>query len=354
MSRQNRATDCLLSSIATALLLGVFAPLSNAQEAQWIWSPEHSQDAVPRSSCHFRKRIIARNPQRGHVSIIADDSYELHVNGRRVAAGESADKLKEHDITRFLGRGRNLIAIRVANTRGSTAGLAARVMIQQRGSEWESYSTDGTWKTSLRPWPFWNTMLYNDERWTAAHELGQLGETAPWDVREAVTVSEGDPSTERFKLPDEFEIRQVVDGQIGSLIAMAFNEFGHILASREGGPLLLIYDSDDDGLPDRFRPYCDQVKNCQGILPLNGDVFVTADGPDGVALYRLSDVNRDGMLEEVTPLVKFTGDVGEHGVHGLTLGPDGKIYIIVGNHGKPDVEFAKSSPYRKLLRGRNW
>ena len=347
MSRQN----CLLSSVAAALLMSVLATPSRAQEAQWIWSPEHGGDAVPRSSCHFRKVITVRNPQRGHVSIIADDTYEVHVNGRRIAAGESTEKLQEHDITRFLARGRNLIAVKVSNTRGSTGGLAARVMVQERGSEWESHSTDGTWKTSLRPWPFWNTMLYNDKRWLDAHEMGQLGETAPWDVREAVTESEGDPSTERFKLPDEFEILQVVDGQVGSLIAMAFNEFGHILASREGGPLLLIYDSDDDGLHDRFRPYCDQVKNCQGILPLNGDVFVTGDGPDGVALYRLSDVNCDGMLEEVTPLVKFNGDLGEHGVHGLTLGPDGKIYIIVGNHGSPQVEFAESSPYRNHYEG---
>src|SRR5690606_33935206 len=91
-------------------------------------------------------------------------------------------------------------------------------------------------------------------------------------------------STGRFQVSSEFAIAQVAESEAtGSLIAMAFNEFGHIVASREGGPLLLIYDGDGDGKCEKVRTYCDQVKNCQGILCLNGDVYVTADGPDGAA-----------------------------------------------------------------------
>ena len=63
---------------------------------------------------------------------------------------------------------------------------------------------------------------------------------------------------------------------------MSFNEFGHILASKEGGGLLLIYDANGDKIPERVRTYCDKVKNIQGILALNGEVFVTGDGPDGL------------------------------------------------------------------------
>jgi len=33
------------------------------------------------------------------------------------------------------------------------------------------------------------------------------------------------------------------------------------------------------------------VKNCQGILSISGRVFAVGDGPQGTALYRLSDEN---------------------------------------------------------------
>ncbi|MCB9926692.1 MAG: HEAT repeat domain-containing protein [Planctomycetaceae bacterium] len=141
------------------------------------------------------------------------------------------------------------------------------------------------------------------------------------------------------------------DSKTGSLISLTFNEFGHILAGRADGPLLLIYDSDDDGVPDQVKTYCDQVKNCQGILALNGDVYVTASGPDGDALYRLSDNDRDGTLEGVKPLFTFSGMGGEHGAHAITLGPDGMIYVSVGNHATVDVKFAETSPYRNFYEG---
>src|ERR1700730_10542205 len=77
--------------------------------------------------------------------------------------------------------------------------------------------------------------------------------------------------------------------ETGSLLRMAFNEFGDILAAREAGPLLLLKSAMKDGLPNKASVYCDQVKNIQGILPLNGQVFVVGAGPDGPGLYRISD-----------------------------------------------------------------
>ena len=247
-----------------------------------------------------------------------------------------------------------MVGVKVRNIRGSTAALAARVAIREAGGEWETYSTDSTWVTSLSPLLFWNSTLYNDKRWNEAQEFGELGRTAPWDAREDIPEDDGSGLTvgsRRFKVDKEFEVEQVLDhDQTGSLIAMAFNEFGHILASRDGGPLLLIYDSDDDGRVDTVREYCDKVKSCQGILPLNGKVYVTADGPDGNALYVLSDENRDGKLETVKPIVQFENS-GEHSAHGLVLGSDGMIYVVVGNAASPKIAVNEKSPYRGYYEG---
>src|SRR5690606_23158615 len=148
---------------------------------------------------------------------------------------------------------------------GKTAALVARVLVQQ-DDKWYSFSTDGTWNVNLTPLPLWNSTSYNDNRWARAQVFGRLGDTAPWDIEEGV-ASEDRHKAERFTISDEFAVERVIDpDDTGSLIAMAFNEFGDIIASREGGPLLLIYDSQNDGLPDTVRVYCDQVKNVQGIL----------------------------------------------------------------------------------------
>lgn len=354
--------DCRPESLAlfplgrACLVLTIWLLCANAcfaQEAQWIWSPEHQKDQVPQATCHFRKSISLRAPKEGKVVIVADDTYELFVNGRRLGMGQSTEKMVEYDIGRYLSRGRNIIAVKVVNVKGHTAALAARVLIQENDDEWRSYSTDKTWKTNLQPLPLWNTALYNDGRWEAAQVFGQLGETPPWDVREDAIVENNEQlSTQRFKINDDFEVRELLDGdQTGSLIAITFNEFGHILASREDGPLQLIYDSDRDGTLDKVKPYCKLVKNCQGILALNGEVFVTADGPEGNALYRLADNDRDGQLEDVRAIVKFNGKMGEHGPHGVTLGPDGLLYIVVGNHAQLPDNLAQSSPYWNWYEG---
>jgi putative heme-binding domain-containing protein len=341
-------------SIFSLAWIGVlaFAGPTLAQEAEWIWSPDHEKENVPQGqTCHFRRSFTLRAPEAGQISIAADDSYELFINGRKVGTGESTRKMDEHDITRYLSRGVNIIGVKVTNQSGSTAALAARVTIKERNSNWRSYSTSKSWKTSTGPLPLWNTALYNDRGWADAQSFGQLTATVPWDRREDVPVQELSRS-ERFTIDSQFEVQLVLPGDdTGSLLAMTFNEFGHILASKEGGGLLLIYDGNGDKIPEKVRTYCDRVQNIQGILALNGDVFVTGEGPDGPGLYRLADKDRDGLLEDIRTLVRFKCTVAEHGPHGLVLGPDGLIYVVLGNHTQLDGEYEAGSPHRGYYEG---
>ena len=157
----------------------------------------------------------------------------------------------------------------------------------------------------------------------------------------------------RFNVDPEFTIQQVMlDEESGSVLAMAFNEFGKLILSKEGGPLYITdltipYDEKNT----RTRVLCSQVNSCQGILPLNGDVFVTGHGPDGQALYRLSDPNRDGQLEVSETVLKFRGQLGEHGAHGIELGPDGMIYVALGNATGLEIKADSNSPYQFTYEG---
>ena len=251
-----------LVTLVVPMLIGLGNDLV-AQEAQWIWSPKHDRDAVPRGTCHFRKAIRLDSPNRGLITIVADDEYEVFLNGRRVGQGGGIDRMEEYDVSRYLNRGRNIVAIRVMNTEGGTGAVAARVVIREQGEDWYAYSTDESWKTSLRVLPLWNTAIYNDSRWEDAQVFGELGRTPPWDTIDETTEaieesgdaemreapdSPHDPSpgvasaapdsrSGRFKISSEFAVEELLTGeQTGSLLSVTLNEFGHILAGKSEGP----------------------------------------------------------------------------------------------------------------------
>ena len=330
----------------------IFHPgIARADDASWIWTADHEAGQVPEGAVsHFRKTLVVQRPGEATLSIAADDAYELYLNGRRVGSGRSSRRFEEYDLSSRLVRGRNVIAVRVTNESGKTAALAVRIMVKDR-QRWRSFSTDASWVTKGRPLPLWQTSFYDDGRWAKAVVLGPVGETAPWDRPENEDKEQVDRG-ERFAIVRGFAVERILNNEeTGSLLAMTFNEFGDLLLSREGGPLLIAKDTNRDGIHDRVTTFCDDVKNCQGIIAINGDVVVTGDGPDGTAVYRIHDTNHDGKSDSVKAVVRLEVSSPEHGAHGIALGPDGMLYVVLGNHAQVDGEIATSSPYRHPYEG---
>jgi putative heme-binding domain-containing protein len=315
---------------------------THGQAPQWIWSPQQPSGQVPIGSGYFRKNLQLPPIEQAQLAIVADGAYELFVNGRSLGRGESLKQMDRYDLSNVLRRGRNVVAVRVDNRAGNTAALAVELHIKPIGQPWRNFSSDEGWRSSLREAPDWQTTEYADNHWMAAVKLGPLGGTAPWDRRPEVDETQLHEGN-RFTVQPGFSVQRLLDGEAtGSLIAMAFNEFGHVIASREDGGLILIHDTEREDGPPRVRDYGDLVKHVQGILPINGDVLVTGVGPEGLGLYRLIDPQRNGRLEQAQLLLGFTGPPGEHGPHQIALGPDGFLYISVGNHSQ-----AKGLPEEK-------
>ncbi|MEM1227968.1 MAG: HEAT repeat domain-containing protein [Planctomycetota bacterium] len=351
-----RSLNSAIAAVGWLIATSIWTPGHvMAAEAQWIWAAGASVDQPIEvgQQCWFRKTLNLRQRGEGIVEVAADDVYEVHVNGRRIGEGESARDMKEWTISDYLEPGRNVVAIRVKNTKGNTAALVARVSIRPENNErWFTFSTDETWKTTTVEQSMWNTAALNDRTWALATSFGRLGDTVPWDREESVAVETAAEKAERFQIQRGFGVQRLLNNdQVGSLVAMAFDEFGHVLVSQEQGPLLIAVDLDDDGVPEDVRTYCKDVESIQGILPLNGEVFVTGNGPDGSALYRLIDEDRDGELETVKTIVQFAGSGGEHGPHGLRLGPDGMIYITLGSHVQATGQVGQGQSYRDVYEG---
>ena len=71
----------------------------------------------------------------------------------------------------------------------------------------------------------------------------------------------------------------------------------------------------------------------QGLLWSHNSLYVMMNDRDkkNSGLYRLFDSSRDGYLDSALFLKQLNG-WGEHGPHGIQLGPDNLIYVIAGNH----------------------
>ncbi len=348
---------CTRRAAATAAVLllssaaGASAAHAESGDARWIWSPEHQSSPTPEGAAFFRKTFSMGEPESGRVQITGDDRYELYVNGRRVGAGNDWRRLDDYDILPYLRRGKNVIAVKAENLAAGSAGLVALVTVKNRGNTDVAHSTDSTWRVSLAEAPNWRLAHFDHSDWQAARVLGELGSAEPWGDQVRAPSGAGVASG-RFTLPDEFRVQRVVGpDDTGSLIAMTFDERGDVIASREKGPLLRISDKDGDGIVETVTTYCDKMQNCQGILALNGDVFAVGDGPDGTSFCRLSDEDGDGAAEAVNTLFKFKGGMGEHGPHAPVLGPDGLIYLVIGNHASVDMPAEPSSPHHHYYEG---
>lgn len=145
----------------------------------------------------------------------------------------------------------------------------------------------------------------------------------------------------------------------GSWVCMAIDGKGRLYISPQGKPEGAGF-KNDDAWGGLFRATLDgqghiaqwekvslPVGDAMGMLWAFDSLYVSGDGPEGRAIYRLKDSNADDALDAWTLFKKVPGGNGEHGAHALVLAPDGKsIYIVHGNS-TPLIEgTAPDSPYR--------
>lgn len=344
--------------------------------------------------CYFRRTMELPEVERCFVDVDSEFPTEVYFNGQRVRPTNSAPGKQRIDLQKVARPGKNVLAI-VAQSRNvqTPDSFPPNVLVEfyfkPTQGNWRLVVSDADWKASKAAPRNWPMLGFNDDAWlpainllapketnfdvansaqtiaenqnnirqpssasetekvpsaagTAPNALQAQGRPNPSNsntvpaelasVSQDNLVAQSNPLDQRFTIVPGFAIEQIAEPSIGSFIAMTFNEFGHIIASVEGGGLVLMYDTDKDGVPDTHRPYCDLVENVQGLLALNGDVYVTGEGPDGSGFYRLVDADRNGELEQYETLAKFKGTPGEHGAHQIAFGPDGYLYLTIGNH----------------------
>ncbi|WP_437186840.1 DUF7133 domain-containing protein [Planctomicrobium sp. SH668] len=163
-----------------------------------------------------------------------------------------------------------------------------------------------------------------------------------WGAERSATPAEAISIREGFQV----ELIHSAQPEEGSWISMTFDDKGRlILADDRNGLFRATLPSGNVPISIERIPGTDHLNHCRGVLFAHGALYVCAT--DGEGVYRLKDNDQDGTYEEselLIPLI-YKSRYG-HGANQIRLGPDGMIYIVIGN----DVFFPENidpaSPYR--------
>jgi len=151
------------------------------------------------------------------------------------------------------------------------------------------------------------------------------------------------PVGPEITMPEGFEATPLSSpSDHGSWVSLTEDNNGRLLASDQYGRIYRINVENDQVLVDSIDL---NIGNAQGMLWAHNSLYVTVNGNSengmpGSGVYKLTDTNGDDELDQIEQLISLDGE-GEHGPHGIILGPDGEsMYMIAGNHTVVPKEFS--------------
>ena len=299
-----------------------------APKPQWIWGPETDQP-------YYLTKALPDGVTAGWLKASGDNRIVVWINDKKVYESDNWQQAELVDISAALKPSGNLIRARVENAGGISAAIIKLVLKSAQG-ETITLGTDNTWIVTA------NEKTRESLPVTVRGELGIAPWGNPFDARNASSVPR-----DVFELLPGFQVErlfQVPKDELGSWVAIAFDNKGRLIVSDQGDKglyrvTLPALGSQGDTVVEKIDL---PISSAQGMLWAFDSLYVSVNGGPGSGLYRLRDTNGDDRLDEMQKLSAFRGG-GEHGPHALRLSPDGKsIYVISGNHTLPPFEPIKS------------
>lgn len=171
--------------------------------------------------------------------------------------------------------------------------------------------------------------------------LWAVGLLSPVVIAGAIALAEETPPP--LVLPEGFQAKLFADDDLAhDIYSLTFNSLGEVVVSGPGY-IKTLKDTDGDGKADSAKVFSSLPKSgAHGLLFVDSWLFATGDD----CLLRFADANGDGEADG-PPIVVAKLASSEHGASGLTLGPDGWLYITCGNDSKVNTgwqQIAPSSP----------
>src|SRR5829696_3712832 len=160
-------------------------------------------------------------------------------------------------------------------------------------------------------------------------------------------AAEGTPAEAIQTLPD-FKVERLISAgkaKNGSWINLGKDNKGRLLLGGQNGqPVTRV--TIQDGKVAKEEVLRLPVSETMGILWAFDSLYVNGSRAGKFGLFRLRDKDGDDQYESVEMLREWKGLQGEHGAHGIVLGPDNKLYMVCGNFVDVPPDALPSSPHR--------
>lgn len=345
-----RACVCLLMWLSCSVALAAEPALP-----QWIGLAREA----PAATTFLRHRFTLPDDAAvdyADLLVAADRQATVFLNGQRLGDARGVERFAHFPAHRALRGGDNVLAIQLIPGSAPAAIASLQVALAKEPSAAEqtkvSVVTGDDWKLSTTEAKDWTSPDFDASDWKPAAILGPIG-ARPWGTptteaehyhqwKQALGATAAvDPRL--IQVADGYAIELLRSAQPGegSWISLAFDPQGRLIVGREDKGLLRFT------LPEltagkllgpeavrqiQIETIDDTLLECRGLLFVGRDLYAQANNSKG--LYRLRDTDDNDTFDEVTLLREMPGDVG-HGRNDLTLGPDGKLYLMLGN----DVRF---------------
>jgi putative heme-binding domain-containing protein len=337
----------LVNCLAAVFIAGIAA----AQTPEWIW--HDNQGVAPAAGeVRFFRRVfsVPEKPRRAVLTVASDNEASVLLNGKPVLENKEWGEPTRANVTREIVVGENLLAVRARNRAGPAA-LLLKLELTRLDGQRRTIVTDTDWLSSTNGADGWTAPKLTASDWSKARSLGQLG-VAPWgNVLAAARNGRGPGQStpaESLKVPDGFKVELLRSAQAdeGSWVAMTADPKGRLIISPQDSQPMLRVTLGAEGRIAKLEPLDVPVRGAMGLLYAFDSLYVNGQGKEGYHLYRLRDTDGDDEFDSVELLRKWKGGAGEHGAHGIALGPDNKLYIVNGNFVDVPADVLPSSPHR--------
>jgi putative membrane-bound dehydrogenase-like protein len=333
----------------------------------WVWddlqAAETSQSNTPR---YLRGVMtLTEKPRQAELFVTVDNRYVAYINGHKLGGDDQWQTIDRYDVADKLVVGPNVVAIEASNGGGVAGAIAWLRLVDSQGQA-SVFGSDATWRVSQLPSDDWTQAAFDDKSWAKASVLGSAN-MPPWRIPSvepgtAVAakgttpdVNVSDPSVKeyrsaaeevtRFELPPGFKMELVAaEPLVINPVCMVFDEQGRMYVSEshtyrygpKGSPVetptnpIVRLDPTADGKGLRrivvAEGFADPV---MGMAIRGNQLWATANS----FLYRF-DLTDAGPATNKTLLLEDKGKAwNPFGMFVLEWGPDGMLYMSVGNHG---------------------